>query len=176
MRLFYALEFDTRTKDSIALLQQDLIPYCPKGVFTRYINLHLTLCFLGEVEGHALTLLKEILFSLESNPLLVKFDQLGVFRKHQGDILWLGIEENRELEALQKELAYKLRANNFLLDSQTFHPHVTLARGVRSKKLPAIEALEVTSDKISLVHSHQKQNILTYTPLFTHHLKQPSTI
>ncbi|HKL59185.1 MAG TPA: RNA 2',3'-cyclic phosphodiesterase [Sphaerochaeta sp.] len=176
MRLFYALEFDTSTKDSITLLQQDLISYCPKGLFTRYINLHLTLCFLGEVEGHYLTVLKQILFSLEANPLQVKFNQLGNFRKRQGDILWLGLEENRELEALQKELSYALRANKFILDDQPFHPHVTLARGGKCKKLPAIEALEARSGEISLMHSHQKQNILTYTPLFTHLLGQTATI
>lgn len=176
MRLFYALEFDSETKDAITLLQQDLASYCQKGLFTPTMNLHLTLCFLGEVEGHLLTLLKEILFSLEANPLRVTFNQLGLFHKHQGDILWLGLEENRELETLQKELSYRLRANNFPLDDQNFHPHVTLARGVKSKKLPAIETLEVVSDKITLMHSHQKQDILIYTPLFTKQLYQTTII
>ncbi len=176
MRLFYALEFDTKTKDSLALLQQDLAPYSPKGLFTRYVNLHLTLCFLGEIEGHLLTQLKEILFSLEAKPIHVKFNQLGLFHKRQGDILWLGIEENSELKALQKELAYKLQANNILLDDQNFYPHVTLARGARCRKLPAIEPFEVTSDKITLMHSHQKQDILTYTPLFTKQILQITTM
>ncbi len=176
MKLFYALEFDVETKNSMVLLQQDLISYCPKGLFTRSGNLHLTLCFLGEVEGHSLTILKEILFSLEAEPLQVTFNQLGIFRKRQGDILWLGIEENATLKALQTQLAYKLRATNFLTAEQNFHPHVTLARGARCRKLPAIESLEVTSDKISLMHSHQKQNILTYTPIFSKQLHQLTTI
>lgn len=176
MRLFYALELDRDTKDSLALLQQDLMTYCPNGVFTRSNNLHLTLCFLGDVEGHSLTILKEILHSLEANSLQVKFDQLGLFHKRQGDILWVGVEENRELLALQKELAYVLRANNFLLDDQTFTPHVTLSRGGRCKKLPSIEELVVPCNTISLMHSHQKHTILTYTPLFTHQLGQTATL
>ncbi len=170
MRLFFALEFDQEMKDSLTLLQQDLLSYCPKGLFTRPINLHLTLCFLGEVEGHALALLKEILFSLETNPITLVFNQLGQFRKRQGDILWLGIEENQTLEALQKELCYKLRANNFLLEEQSFHPHVTLARGTRCRKLPAIESLTHTCHKVTLMHSHQKLDSLTYTPLFSKQL------
>ncbi|HKM05646.1 MAG TPA: RNA 2',3'-cyclic phosphodiesterase [Sphaerochaeta sp.] len=176
MRLFYALEFDTATRDTITILQQDLTPYCPKCLFTPYMNLHLTLCFLGEVEGHYLTLLKETLFSLEAKPFSLNFNQLGQFRKRQGDILWLGMEENRELEALQKELAYKLQSKGLILEDQAFHPHVTLARSARTRKLPAIEAFEVTSNKITLMHSHQKQDILTYTPLFTRHLDQTAII
>ncbi|MBI9093443.1 MAG: RNA 2',3'-cyclic phosphodiesterase [Sphaerochaeta sp.] len=171
MRLFFALEFDSETKDYLTALQEDLVSYCPKGLFTRSINLHLTLCFLGEVEGQFLPILKEILFSLEAKPLLCTFNQLGLFRKRKGDILWLGIEENKELETLQKELAYKLKANTFLLDNQDFHPHVTLAHGVKCKKLPAIEGFKVPCEKISLMHSHQKQAILTYTPLFSKHLE-----
>lgn len=167
MRLFYALEFDTATRDSITALQKDLMPYCPKCLFTPYMNLHLTLCFLGEVEGHRLTLLKEILFSLEAKPFSLHFTHVGQFHKRQGDILWLGIAKNRELEVLQKELAYKLQSHGFMLDEQAFHPHVTLARGARARKLPAIKAFEVKGYKITLMHSHQKYDILTYTPLFT---------
>lgn len=149
------------------LLQQDIEAYCPKYLFTPYENLHLTLCFLGEVEAHSLTLLKEILFSLKASPFTLTFNQLKLWRKSKGDILWLGIEENRSLEALQKELSYLLRMNNFMLDDRPFIPHVTLARGPRGKKLPAIEPLTVQSEKITLMHSHQKQNMLIHTPLIT---------
>lgn len=176
MRLFYALEFDTDTKDSIALLQQDIETYCPKYLFTPYENLHLTLCFLGEVEAHCLTLLKEILFSLKASPFTLTFNQLKLWRKTKGDLLWLGIEENRSLYTLQQELSYLLRMNNFMLDDCPFLPHVTLARGPKGKKLPAIEAFTIQSDKITLMHSYQKQNILTHTPLITLQLYQTPTI
>lgn len=176
MKLFYALEFDTPTKDSLVLLQQDLVSSCPKCHFTPAINLHLTLCFLGEIEGHCLTILKEILFSIETEPISLHFNQLGIFPKRRADILWLGIEDNRNLMALQKELAYTLRANNFLQADQTFTPHVTLARGSVSRKLPALERVAVVSSKITLMHSHQKQNILTYTPLSTKQLYQTPII
>ncbi len=176
MKLFYALEFDDATRDSLVGLQKDIRPYCQKGFFTRSTNLHLTLCFLGEVEGQVLTILKEILLSLESPPLRIKFNQLGQFHKRKGDILWLGIEDNRELEALQAKLANKLRANDFFLDDQHFHPHVTLARGVRSKKFPTIENFEVLCERVTLMHSHRRQDILTYIPLFTKQLDQAFTL
>lgn len=176
MRLFYALEFDRETKDSIALLQQDIASYCPNSLFTRFENLHITLCFLGEVEAQCLTLLKEILFSIKGPPLSLTLNQLGLFKRGKGNTLWLGMEENRVLEALQKELSYLLRANNFVLNDQAFFPHITLAREAKGRKLPAIEPLTVQSDKITLMHSYQKQNLLTYTPLFTHQLLQTPTI
>ncbi len=169
------MEFDKGTKDSIALLQQDIEPYCKSALFTRYENLHITLCFLGEEEAHSVTLLKEILNSLKTPPLALTLNQLGQWRKSQGDILWLGIEENRVLEALQKELSYLLRANNFFVDQKAFHPHVTLARGARCRKLPAIEALTVEIDRITLMHSYEKQNLLTYTPLHSIQLLQNPT-
>lgn len=167
MRLFYALELDSETKNSIALLQKEIAEYCPDYSFTRYENLHITLCFLGEVEAHSLTILKDILYTLKTPPLCLTLNQLRLFRKRKGDILWLGIEENRELEALQKELSYLLRTNNFVLDEKAFLPHVTLARGVKGRKLPAIKALTVQIERISLIHSHQKHNMLIYTPLIT---------
>jgi len=176
MRLFYALEFNRETKDLLTSLQEDLVSYCPKAHVTRSINLHLTLCFLGEIGGQFLPILNEILFSLEAEPLHLTFNQLGLFPKRQGDILWLGIEDNRELNALQKELAYKLTSNTFLLNDQAFHPHVTLARGVKCKKLPAIESFTVPCEKISLMHSHQKLDILTYTPLFSKQLEYTSPL
>jgi len=170
------LEFDKRTKDSIALLQQEIEPYCQNALYTRYENLHLTLCFLGDVEATCLTLLKEILNSLKTPPLALTLNQLGQWRKSQGDILWLGVEENRVLEALQKELSYLLRTNNFVVEQRAFHPHVTLARGARCRKLPAIEALTVDIDKITLMHSYEKQNLLTYTPIHSIQILQnPAT-
>jgi len=176
MRLFYALEFASETKDFLTGLQEDLVSYCPKAHFTRFINLHLTLCFLGDVEGQFLPILKEILFSLDAKPLFCTFNQMGLFRKRQGDILWLGIEENKELEALQKELADTLKANTFLLDNQDFHPHVTLARGVKCKKLPAIESFKIPCEKVSLMLSHQKLDVLTYTPLFSKQLEHTTPL
>jgi len=170
MRILYALEFEANTKDSFVLLQQDLIPYCPKATFTRSINLHLTLCFLGEVKGHSLSTLKEILFALEFKPLHVKFDHLEISRKRKEKILWLGIEKNQQLEEMQSHLSKNLQENNLLLNEDGFHPHITLASGAKGRHLPEIEPFEVTSTKVSLMHSHQKQNILTYIPIFTKQL------
>ncbi len=167
MRLFYALELDSETKDSILLLQEDLASYCPDSLFTMYENLLITLCFLGDIEAQSITLLKEILFSLTTHPISLTLDHLRLHKRSKGGLLWLGVKENRSLEALQKELSYLLEANNFLLDDQAFTPHITLAREAKCKKLPAIEAVTVQSSKISLMHSYQKQGIFTYTPLHT---------
>lgn len=169
MRLFFALELDTHTKAAIASLQQELEQYCPDLVLTKEENLHITLCFLGEIEQHALTLLKEILFSLTFAPLTLTVNHLGMFPRRGGTVQWLGIEENWHLQTLQHELSYMLRKNNFLLASEPFHPHITLGRGPKGKKLPAIEPLQVNIDTLSLIHSQQKHNSITYTPIFTLH-------
>ena len=64
-------------------------------------------------------------FSLESNRRLGRFAQKG------GDVLWLGLKENRRLRGLQEKLAGQLRQAGFPLEERPYRPHITLARQIR---------------------------------------------
>lgn len=167
MRLFYALQLDQETKRHISDLQTLMQQDCTRGSFTKEENLHLTLCFLGDIDAQYLTLLEKILLSLVSAPLELTFNQLGLFKNRQGDILWIGVEHNLLLEQLQATLAMKLSGEGLYLDPLPFTAHVTLARNIKAKKLPVLEPFVTTCNKISLMHSHQTQFQLVYTPLYT---------
>ncbi|MDD3902716.1 MAG: RNA 2',3'-cyclic phosphodiesterase [Sphaerochaeta sp.] len=167
MRLFFALNFDTPTLEKCSALQQQIRPLCAKGTFTRMENLHLTLCFLGEIEEDTQEILKTILTELELQPLHLTFTHLGLFTKRGGDVLYLGLQNNKALHTVQTMLHQKLVRNGFTLENTSFTAHITLARRVHCKELCSFKPFSAEPTSISLMLSHRIDNCLTYTPLYT---------
>ncbi len=96
------------------------------------------------------------------------FDHVGCFRRDGGDIWWIGLEPNKELLALQKELYHRLTDADLSLDNRRFSPHITLARQVvlgkeldRNKLLG--EPFATNADTVSLMLSERTGGRLTYT-------------
>ena len=98
-------------------------------------NLHLTLCFLGEIEEDTQEILKTILTELELQPLHLTFTHLGLFTKRGGDVLYLGLQNNKALHTVQTTLHQKLVRTGFTLENTSFTAHITLARRVHKKTL-----------------------------------------
>jgi 2'-5' RNA ligase len=174
MRLFIAIGFDETTVGKV-LKQQDLLQEnASKGTFTAQSNLHLTLLFLGELDTSFLPPIKNIMEEIEDSPFLVKFNHLGYFEKKQGDIWWVGIENESELFHLETPLSEKLTALGIPLESGTYHPHLTLGRNIRmtEAKKNALLQLPFPSftaqvSSFSLMHSHRVDSLLTYSPIYT---------
>ena len=54
MRLFFALQFDEKTVEAIAAVQDRLAEAAQNARLSRRENLHLTMAFLGEQPGSCL--------------------------------------------------------------------------------------------------------------------------
>lgn len=167
MRLFIAINFDQETKQNIIAVQRRLREL-GRGNFSRPENLHLTLAFLGEVAPGRVAVIRRLMDNLNVHSLRLVFDHVGYFQRKDGDIWWLGLEPNKALLALQKELYHRLTDAGFQLDNRPFSPHITLARKVvldkeadRNKLIGAPFATK--ADTVSLMLSERIAGQLTYT-------------
>lgn len=167
MRLFYALTFDESTLSLLCNVQNTIQRVLTKGRKSAKDNLHLTLSFLGEQESLLLPLFADLLNALPNTPLSVQFTHLGTFTKPGGSIIWFGIERNQKILSLQSTLVEQLRMHNITFSDTPFAAHVTLFRNAQLIRLPSVQHFPCNISSISLMHSHQENGVLTYTPLAT---------
>ncbi|AEV28153.1 2'-5' RNA ligase [Sphaerochaeta pleomorpha str. Grapes] len=177
MRLFIAIKFD---KDTInrALEQQKLLQAnATRGTYTTESNLHLTLLFLGEVEASYLEPIKIAMEDIECKSFFLRFTRLGYFEKPQGDIWWIGGDNDPRLQHLEILLSKRLSSLKLPLSQEAYRPHLTLARNVRMPDEVKKQLMEkpfpwfgANVSSFTLIHSHRVDSLLTYSPLFTKEL------
>lgn len=176
MRLFIAINFDRPNKDIFADIQQSLRPHTVSANLVSRENLHLTLSFLGEKYAPdaamaALDLVSFPSFGFTSS-------QMGLFRRDDGDIYWLGIKNNPELSQLERMIYLNLGKCGIELPRQQFRPHLTIARKViikpefdRNKFNAAIPEINQQVAKISLMNSQRLDGKLVYTEVYCRQLE-----
>jgi len=129
-RLFIALDLP----EDLALRLAEVDPGIEGLRWTPAERLHLTLCFLGNVEEEAQARLVEMLDGVACEPFELRVKGCGCFAKHGGFVLWAGVEDPSEaLSALHKEVADAVRAAGLDPGPSRLHPHLTLARARRGK-------------------------------------------
>jgi len=125
MRLFIGLSLPDPVRDQLARLQNGL-----SGA--RWVapeSLHLTLRFIGEVDGGAAADIDTGLMSIrcESFPLqLAGVGQFGEGRKLRA--VWAGVEAQPVLSRLQAKVEQAVQRAGLEPERRKFKPHVTLGR------------------------------------------------
>ncbi len=167
LRLFLALNMDRAARREIVCLQERLWG-AGRGGLTRPENLHLTLAFLGRTNPDRLDALRRAMDQTGMEPLELVFDRVGVFRREGGDIWWLGMEENRALQALQSRLTRALRQAGFPVEERRFVAHLTLARrsGPRCAPGRLEKPIRTRAEAMSLMRSQRLDGKLVYTELY----------
>lgn len=167
MRLFIAICFPDPVKDCLEAGIQHLRKQGHRASWCRRENLHLTLEFLGELDGPeaAITAMDQV----TAQPFLLEFAPSGRFRRREGDLLWLGIQPGTELLQLQRKLHLALEHQGISLESRPYRPHLTLARRLRDQgeasfPFPLPPLVFVTG--ISLMLSQRTQQGMHYTELY----------
>ncbi|HOJ47924.1 MAG TPA: RNA 2',3'-cyclic phosphodiesterase [Bacillota bacterium] len=166
MRLFTAILFTPEIKkvltDHIAALKIA----SRSGNFTLENNLHLTINFIGETDR--VEDVKKAMSAIRFQPFTITLGKSGVFRRSGGDIYWLGIAQNPQLDSLHKNLFEALRAKGFTLENRDYKPHITLGREVVLNKTPAFseKPLQMTVSRVSLMKSERIGGKLVYTEIF----------
>jgi len=125
VRLFVALPLPEELQDRLAALGEPL----PGVRWLPAENLHVTLRFIGKVEGHQAREIDAELARVESPafPVTVR----GIECHGNGGrarMLWAGIEANAALGALHGRIEAALRRAGFPPEGRKFRPHVTVAR------------------------------------------------
>lgn len=133
MRLFIAY---TPPLEVLNQLEEWTRPLHRAALALRWLkgpSIHLTLHFMGEVDGRRKNgLLTALDASLPgSRPIPIRIDRLGSFtRSGTVSILWAGLEKSAPLADLHRVLTQSLTAAGFETESRPFSPHITLARSV----------------------------------------------
>lgn len=129
-RHFFALWPDPAAATKLAVLARELAEASGGKPVPRE-KIHLTLAFLGEVEGDALERALEVAGTIRVAAFEVRLDRTGSFRGAR--VGWAGCESPAPgLVDLAGQLAQALKAAGFALEARPFAPHVTLARKIRT--------------------------------------------
>jgi RNA 2',3'-cyclic 3'-phosphodiesterase len=135
VRLFVALDLPDRVREGVAAWQREALGD-PALRAMRPESLHVTLCFLGQLDERTVPRLGELVAQAAKRPVQLRFDpQASAMPKGRPQLFALG-GESAEATALQAELSAVLVAERFYRpEKRGFWPHVTVAR-VRSERLP----------------------------------------
>lgn len=125
MRLFVAIELPPRITAALARIQSGV----PGAKWTRPENMHLTLRFLGDVDGGQAEDLAYELRRIDQLSFEIALDGAGHFSSGAGvRTLWMGLKPQGPLIALQEKVERATRRSGFPSERRAFKPHVTLAR------------------------------------------------
>jgi RNA 2',3'-cyclic 3'-phosphodiesterase len=107
-------------------------------------QLHITLRFIGEVEGHVAEDVAAALTSIRSPAFEAAIDGIGSFdRRGQPGVIWAGVDPQEPFKALHQKVDQTCVRAGLEPERRSYHPHVTLAR-LREGAGP-LEALLVQS-------------------------------
>lgn len=124
MRLFVALSIPDEVAAQLMLLQGGV----PGARWQRREQLHLTLRFIGEVDGRDARDLEDALAGIDAPAFDLQLHGVGQFGNKQPDSLWAAVRPNDLLTHLQRKVDNAIRRVGQPQDAHKFTPHVTLAR------------------------------------------------
>lgn len=143
-RLFTALEISRDAALSLSFLRGGLIG--PKGS-VRWIdpeNYHITLRFIGDVEGHVADEIVHALDRIDRESFTLHLAGVDVFGTKKPHSIYAGVAPSPELLALQAEMERICQRLRLPPDPRKFTPHVTLAR---LKGLPDMQIARYLSER-----------------------------
>ena len=124
MRLFVALAIPPSVAQSIMLIQGGV----PGARWQTGEKLHITLRFIGEVDGREAAMLDDALAGIEAPAFDLQLHSVGQFGNKQPHALWAGLRKSEALEHLQRKVDAAIRRVGQPQDAYKFTPHVTVAR------------------------------------------------
>jgi len=124
LRLFVGIAFPPELKLRLSLL-------CGGVAGAKWVdagNLHLTLRFVGEVDEGVAADIDDALARLQARRFTLQLAGAGVFGDGKPRQLWVGVEREPALSALQGKIEQALIRIGIPPEPRKFAPHVTLAR------------------------------------------------
>ncbi|MGU3574246.1 RNA 2',3'-cyclic phosphodiesterase [Brucellaceae bacterium C25G] len=123
-RLFTALEIPRDAALSLSLLRGGL----PGARWIDVENYHLTLRFIGDIEGHIADEIVSEFDRIERSQFSLSLSGVGAFGSKKPHSIYAGIAPSPQLNALQAEIERICQRLGVPADPRKFVPHVTLAR------------------------------------------------
>jgi len=123
-RLFTALEIPRDAALSLSLLRGGL----PGARWIDVENYHITLRFIGDVEGHVADEIANALDRVRRPEFMLNLSGVNAFGSKKPHSIYAGVSPSPELNALQAEIERICQRLHIPADPRKFTPHVTLAR------------------------------------------------
>lgn len=123
-RLFTALEIPRNVALSLSLLRGGL----PGARWIDVENYHITLRFIGDVDGRTADEIVDRLDRIDRPEFQLSLSGVGSFGSKKPHALWAGVTPLTEMSALQAEIERICQRIGLPPDPRKFMPHVTLAR------------------------------------------------
>jgi 2'-5' RNA ligase len=124
VRLFVALSIPDMVAQEFMLLQGGV----PGARWQSREQLHMTLRFIGEVDGRDARAIDDALAGIEAPAFALQLHGVGQFGNKQPHTLWAAARKNDMLEHLARKVDTAIRRVGQPQDAHKFTPHVTLAR------------------------------------------------
>jgi RNA 2',3'-cyclic 3'-phosphodiesterase len=124
MRLFVALTLPDVVADGLILLQGGI----PGARWSTREQLHLTLRFIGEVDGRDAGAIDDALASIRAPRFTLELKGVGEFGGKNPRALWAGVRDGAPVEHLQRKVESAVQRVGLPPEERKFSPHVTLAR------------------------------------------------
>ena len=123
IRLFTGIDLPDSVRNSLVRLERGLpfVRWRPRE------NLHITLAFIGEVDGNMAREIDAELSRIRAPAFDLRLKGTGQFGKERPHTLWAGIEDPGGLTHLAAKVATALGQIGVKLEKRKFIPHVTLA-------------------------------------------------
>ncbi|WP_426267553.1 RNA 2',3'-cyclic phosphodiesterase [Sphingomonas sp. LHG3443-2] len=123
-RLFVALPLPGDIADSLL----DLMDGPERLRWSPAEQLHLTLRFIGEVDGDTAEDVAAALSSLRFEPFELRLKDVGQFHHKRSGALWAGIEPREPVATLAARIDRAVASAGLAPETRAFVPHVRLAR------------------------------------------------
>jgi RNA 2',3'-cyclic 3'-phosphodiesterase len=176
MRAFVALNLPPARREQ---LHQSLATLRRSGQPLRWAEsdaLHLTLKFLGDIDGSEVARIEDAMGTIarQHQPVALQIRGLGAFPSlRRTSVLWLGVHPDQRLMSMQAELELAFSRLGYARETRPFRPHVTVARTRRGARPPDVEKLvaaltvegESVADTVDLMRSHLRSDGSRYEVL-----------
>ena len=139
IRLFVALPLPERVAQSLLAMQSGV----PGARWNSREQMHLTLRFIGEVDGRDANAIDETLATISASPFTLELKGVGAFGGKNPRALWAGVATNDALIHLQRKIESAIQRLGFAAEERKYTPHVSLAR---LRAVPAGRMVDYLSD------------------------------
>jgi len=137
-RLFSGLEIPREISDRLAMLKGGL----EAARWVEPENFHITLRFIGDVDGATAERFSQALAQIKAAPFTLALDGVGSFGRGRPRAVWAGIGPSEPLLALAHAHEQAALTAGLEPEGRNFHPHVTLARMRNGKASDVAKYLE----------------------------------
>jgi 2'-5' RNA ligase len=124
MRLFVALAIPDSAAQGLFLVQSGI----PGARWQTREQLHLTLRFIGEVDGREARDIDDALSAISSPRFTLALKGVGEFGGKKPHAVWAGVSDAQAVGHLNRKIEAALQRIGVKADERKFTPHVTLAR------------------------------------------------